>query len=49
VFLQRVHGYSIDQQADQVTVLGALRPAATPVETLAPEPAAEVMEPEDDL
>jgi hypothetical protein len=48
VFLQRVHTYSIDQQAAQVTILGALRPA--PVNTPEPpEPAVEVMESEDDL
>jgi hypothetical protein len=41
VFLQRVHTYTIDQQTDQVVVRGALRPAATPVQELAPEPVPE--------
>jgi hypothetical protein len=44
VFLQRVHTYTIDQQTDQVIVNGALRPAATPVKELAPEPADEASE-----
>lgn len=49
VFLQRVHTYSIDQQADQVTLNGALRPASTPVQELAPEPVEESTDAQDEL
>ena len=39
VFLQRVHGYHIDQQADQVLVTGAMRPVeAAPVAPVVESP-----------
>ena len=45
VFLQRVHGYTIDQQTDQVVVHGSLRPAPSPAQEPAPEPVEESPEP----